>query len=116
MVDLGDDRACRGHQLLSAGGGVDALGAVVVGVGDSLEVAALFEVVDERFDRLLAHRGVGGDVDRAHPIGTGRLQDGEVTRAHVLEAGRDQLGVDASADRLPRRAQQNAEHRRWSLA
>ena len=45
--DLGDDRARCGYQLLSAAGGVDALGAVVVGVGDALEVTALFEVVDQ---------------------------------------------------------------------
>jgi len=110
-LDLGDDRARCGHQLLSAAGGVDALGAVVVGVGDALEVTALYEVVDQRFDRLLAHIGVGGDVYRALAIRTGPLKDREVTRAHVLKAGSNQLGVDASANRLPRRAQQNAEHR-----
>jgi hypothetical protein len=44
------------------------------------------------------------------------LQDGEVTRAHVFEAGGNQRVVDASADHLPRRAQQNAEHRREPLA
>jgi hypothetical protein len=92
------------------------LGAVVVAVGAALEVAALLEVVDQRFDRLLAHRCVGGDVDRAHPVGSGPLQDREVARAHVVEAGGDQLGVDARADRLPRRAQKDAEHRRGSVA
>ena len=95
---------------------MDALGAVVVGVWDAFEVAALFEVVEQWFDRLLAHRGVGGDVDRAQPVRTGPLQDSEVSRAHVSEAGDDEFGVDPSADRLPRRAQQNAEHRRRSFA
>jgi hypothetical protein len=116
LVDLGNDGACGGHQVLSAGGGVDALGAVVVGVRDAFEVAALFEVVEQRFDRLLAHRGVGGDVDRAHPVRTGPLQDGQIARAHVSEAGADEFAVDPSTDRLPRRAQQNAEHRGRSFA
>jgi hypothetical protein len=42
-------------------GGVDPLGAMVVGIRDALEVAALFEVVEQRFHRLLAHRGVSLD-------------------------------------------------------
>lgn len=41
LVDADDDLAGGAHQLLSAAGGVDALGAVVVGVGDAFEVAAV---------------------------------------------------------------------------
>jgi hypothetical protein len=44
------------------------------------------------------------------------LQNGKVARAHVAEAGCDQFGVDASTNRLPRGAQQNAEHRRRLFA
>jgi hypothetical protein len=75
----------------------------------SLEVAVLFEVVDEVAHRLLGDLGTLGQVGQTRPVRVDVLEDGGMGGAKVVEASFSQVGTDASDDVLEGDAQKNPD-------
>lgn len=110
--DLSDDFADRCARGESSGGGVDAFGALVALVEIAGEVSELLELAEQVVERLLAHPGLGREVDRALVLGAGVLEHVEVRGDQIGVAALVQAGEHPVAHGLERDSQERADQRR----
>lgn len=109
LFDLGHGRAHHPCGGVAALGEADTLGATVVTVLDTLEVAERLQLPEEVVQRLLRHAQLSCDLDRAEAIGAGIAQDDEMGGNHVGEPLVVQRLEHAGADHVDRHAQERAE-------
>ena len=109
LLDLSDQLASNGLRLGASYREADELGATVVGVRDSLDVAKPFEVVHQVDDAGLGDLRESREVGDARPLILDVLPDRAVSRTEVGEAALSQPFTHQLVDRERGVAQERPE-------
>ena len=92
--DFVDDLADCFARGAPSGGGADAFGALVAGVGFAGQVSELLELAEEVVQRLFAHPDLGRELGRALVLGAWVLEHVEVRGDQIGEAALVQARLD----------------------
>ena len=111
-LDFADRLADDADRGSTAPGEGDTLGAQIVGIRASLEVAEPLELAEQVAEGLLADPQPGGQIGRPRTLRSGVLEDDQVCGVEVGEAALVQPLEHVPLHRLPGHAQEGANQRR----